>query len=136
MLKFSKATTIALNAMLQLARVDGTSLSTSELATRLEITPHHLAKVLQQLARHNLIESTRGPGGGHRLMGQPKNITLMDIIAVFEMGRQERNGAEIQKTPANNSKQQTSALHRVFDEIDEQVCFTLKSISLKTLMAM
>ncbi len=136
MLKLSKATRIGLDAMVELARGDGTPISTGQLASRLGITPHHLAKVLQQLAKQELIQSSRGPGGGHCLLGLAKNITLMDIIGVFEWGRTRNLQVVEVEGGLGDTSGPGGALRRVFAEIDEQVAFTLKSISLKTLVGM
>ncbi len=132
MLRFSKATQIALHAVHELALCPGERLSTQELATRLSMTPHHLAKVLQQLSRAGVIQSNRGPGGGHSLARHPKNVTLMDVIEVIERRRSEGSEA----WPAESEDRAGAALGAVFQELDEQLAFTLRSISFKTLLAM
>ncbi len=58
--------------------------SALEIATELEIPLHFIAKLLQQLAKKNVISSTKGPTGGFYLT--PKNLELKacDILDVIE----------------------------------------------------
>jgi Rrf2 family protein len=44
----------------------------------------YLAKLLQELSRHNLISSTRGPKGGFYLSDEDRERTLMDIVRVID----------------------------------------------------
>ena len=59
MVRFNKSTMIALYAMMELAREGGDQLSAAEIADRFHVSRHHLAKVLQQLVRSGLAETTR-----------------------------------------------------------------------------
>lgn len=43
-----------------------------------------LAKILQQLARHKILISLKGPHGGFSLLKEPKKITLLDIIRIID----------------------------------------------------
>jgi len=42
----------------------------------------HLSKVLQQLVRHGLLRSSRGPAGGFTLARKPENISLLSVWKV------------------------------------------------------
>jgi len=42
------------------------------------------AKILSQLAAHELISSIPGPGGGYQLAHDPSEIALEDIVRIFE----------------------------------------------------
>ena len=44
----------------------------------------YLAKLLQELSRHNIISSTRGPKGGFYLSTEDRKRTLMDIVRVID----------------------------------------------------
>lgn len=44
----------------------------------------YLAKLLQELSRHNIISSTRGPKGGFYLSAEDRSRTLMDIVRVID----------------------------------------------------
>jgi len=43
-----------------------------------------LAKILQQLAKHKILISLKGPHGGFSLLKEPKKVTLLDIIRIID----------------------------------------------------
>jgi len=50
----------------------------------LSIPSPFLAKILQVLAKHKLLSSTKGPNGGFGLGRDPQNITLYEIVTVID----------------------------------------------------
>lgn len=48
------------------------------------VSPNHMAKVVNQLARLGYVRSMRGIGGGIELAKQPEDIRLGDVIEAFE----------------------------------------------------
>lgn len=52
----------------------------------LKIPSPFLAKILQILAKHKLLSSTKGPNGGFGLGRDPKKITLYEIVTVIDGG--------------------------------------------------
>ena len=123
-MKLQKATTFALLAVLELAADPEAQPSVLEIAAKHGISAHHLAKVLRDLGRAGIVDAVRGVGGGYRFIGNPKRLTLMDIIELFE--------------PARAATQPTTeaglALQRVLDEIDEHAAATFRSITLSTML--
>ena len=85
MLRLSKKADYALMAMKHLAtRPDGASASAREIAEQYDIPVELLAKVLQQLARHNLVTSHQGTRGGYRLARPVPAISVADIIQAID----------------------------------------------------
>ena len=128
-MKLQKATMCGLYATLELAAHGGRQLSAAGIAAKYGISLNHLAKVLRALVRAKLVESVRGAAGGYRFCGNPKRITLLDIIELFEDFPGEEPDA-----PAGNSAGK-QALDGVLHEIDEITIATLRSVSLTTLLA-
>lgn len=82
-LKISDATTLGLHAMVCLAdqhlHVKPKAKSTREIASTLNASEAHLAKVLQRLAHAGLLCSARGPKGGFTLAREADEITLLEV---------------------------------------------------------
>ena len=118
---------LALYSLFEFAGDPLRHISAAEIAQKYEVSPHHLAKVLAELARAGVVQSVRGVGGGYRFAANARRLTLFDVIARFEdvgSGTTDRNG----RTPADR------ALSLVLSEIDEMAKATLKSVTLATLL--
>ena len=84
MIKLSEAASLALHTMVLLADIPDRQVSAREIAHELDVSEAHLAKVLQRLARHGLLNSVRGPKGGFSLARSYSNISLLDIYESVE----------------------------------------------------
>jgi Rrf2 family protein len=84
LLRISEATTLALHTMALLARHGGKRFTNEIIAQKLNASGHHLAKVMQQLAKAGLVESQRGPLGGFRLSMPAKEVRLLRVFEVIE----------------------------------------------------
>ena len=90
MLKFSKKVDYALMALQHIASVQFGELqrarvvNTKEIAEEYNIPVELLAKVLQVLARHGLIESQNGPKGGYLLAREARQITIAEVLGAVE----------------------------------------------------
>ncbi len=58
--------------------------SAADVAEAENIPPFYLAKVLQDLARADLLNSVRGRGGGFVLKRAPEDIKVLDILESVE----------------------------------------------------
>ena len=58
--------------------------SVRELAKKIDIPYHFLAKILQDLTYKGLLVSQKGPTGGFALAKSAKEITLFDIIEAID----------------------------------------------------
>jgi len=90
-LKFSKKADYALLALQYMASVQGGVESNPRVVNTKEIAEEHfmpvelLAKVLQTLARNQIIESHHnGPKGGYVLGRQPKDISVAQVLEAIE----------------------------------------------------
>ncbi|MCX7891564.1 MAG: Rrf2 family transcriptional regulator [Burkholderiales bacterium] len=126
-MKLQKATELALYAILEFAANPSAQVSAAEIAEKYGVSPHHLAKVLRELGRAGLVESTRGVGGGYRFAGNAKRLTLLDVIELFETLGPDP-AALAAGTPGER------ALARVASEIDEIAKATFRSITIDTML--
>ena len=55
-----------------------------KIAGDLDIPMPFLGKILQSLAKHQILSSSKGPHGGFGLAKKPEQIKLLDVIKVIE----------------------------------------------------
>ena len=127
-MRLQKATICGLYAVLDLASRPEAQISAAEIAAKYDVSLNHLAKVLRALVRAGLIESVRGPGGGYRFAANPRRVTLLDVIELFE------DAAPRSVAPAGGESAEERALHRVLVDIDEMEAATLRSASITSLV--
>jgi Rrf2 family iron-sulfur cluster assembly transcriptional regulator len=71
----------AVTAMIDLALRQGTGpVTLAAISQRQQISLSYLEQLFGKLRRNDLVESTRGPGGGYSLGRRPADITVADII--------------------------------------------------------
>ncbi len=83
-LNISDAASLALHGMAVLAQQGQKMVCAHQVASELNVSEAHLAKVLQRLVKAGLIESIRGPKGGFRLNKPADQIRLLDIYQAVE----------------------------------------------------
>ena len=93
MLKISKKADYALMALQYMATVQQGEMNafnihrvvnTKEIAEEHLIPLELLAKVLQTLAKHEMIESQNGPKGGYVLAREPRDISIAQVLEAIE----------------------------------------------------
>jgi Rrf2 family protein len=55
-----------------------------EISKRQDISVKYLEQIIRPLKQAKLVESVRGPKGGHMLAKEPEEITLGQIVRLFE----------------------------------------------------
>ncbi|MFT3741037.1 MAG: Rrf2 family transcriptional regulator [Breznakibacter sp.] len=76
----------AIRAVIYLALNQGEEkrIGIKEISKELDIPTPFLGKILQTLAKHKLLVSTKGPNGGFGIAKSSKEITLLDIVEVID----------------------------------------------------
>lgn len=76
----------ALRAVLYLAvnNESGQKIGIKQISKDLDIPSPFLGKILQSLAKHKLLSSTKGPNGGFGIGKDPKDLLLMDVVQVID----------------------------------------------------
>lgn len=83
LIAFTEAVVIGLHSIVLIGR-SSEILNVTEISTRIKSSRHHVAKILQRLAKEGFISSNRGPSGGFTLAKKPENITMLDIYEAIE----------------------------------------------------
>jgi len=136
-MNLNKSTRYALHAAMEITLSEGRPVTAGQIAARYEIPENVVAKVLQQLVRAGVVRGARGVGGGYRLSRLPGEVSIQEIIDIFEprptadtcMLRDD-SGASC---PAGSEP--SCRLMGLFQEVDETVRATFASVSLATLTA-
>jgi len=102
-----------LRVLLFLGMKDGELATIKEIAERYDISRNHLMKVVYELNRMGYIETLRGKNGGMRLLRQPADINVGELIR-----RTENDFALVECLGADNECRITAAcrLRHVFRE--------------------
>lgn len=94
-MRLSAKSRFAVAAMIDLAlREAAGPVPLNSIGQRLQISLSYLEQLFSKLRRANLVESTRGPGGGYTLGRSTQRISVADIIRAVE-GSQELMGEEV-----------------------------------------
>lgn len=125
-MKLTRSSHYALAAALEMAFAGEEPVSVAKLSERNGIPEAALAKVVQQLVRAGIAQGTRGVGGGYRLARPASQVTLRDVIRVFEPAADRPPGGLRDGWAGRR-------LAPLFDEVDELVQSTFESITLETL---
>lgn len=90
---FSNSSKYALRAVLYLALYSNANkkLVVKDFYKEIEVPKAYLSKLLQELARHQLISSTRGPKGGFYLSKENLSCSLWDIISTIDNKKKLRS---------------------------------------------
>jgi Rrf2 family transcriptional regulator, iron-sulfur cluster assembly transcription factor len=123
-MRLQTSTTLAIFAVLELASHAERQQSVAAIGEKFDVSSHHLAKVMNELARAGMVQSVRGAGGGYQFVGNPRRTTLYDIIRLFE---------DVQSEEESKPSAESRALADVLHEIDDIALATLGSITIATM---
>lgn len=121
----------AVRALIHLAANRNETVTVPELVDELGITRPFLRKIMQLLAKADVIESYKGNKGGFRLIKKPGDIYLIDLIEIFQ-GKFSLNECLLNKDICPNKG--NCILKDRVDDIEEKVKKELESIDLKSLV--
>jgi len=85
----------------------------------LDIPTPFLGKILQTLAKHKILSSTKGPHGGFGLGKNPNDITLMEIVEVID-GQDDFNSCVLGLKTCSDEEKHCS-IHKNYASIREQL---------------
>jgi len=121
----------AVTAMLDLSihYKDG-PITLSEISHRQGISLSYLEQLFSRLRKKNLVDSTRGPGGGYRLSREADQITVAEIITAID----ENVDATRCGGLANCQDDEPCLTHELWADLSEQIYTFLSGISLGQLV--
>ena len=109
----------------------GTPVQVSEIARIQEIPIKYLEQLIRLLRLAGLVESVRGPKGGHLLTTPPHKITLGQVVRIFE-GQEEL--VECVGKPEACGKSSTCRFREAWREATEALYDNLDRVRISDLM--
>ncbi len=79
-MRLADYTDYTLRVLMYCASHPGRRITIAELAEQHQVLKNHLMKIVNDLARQGVLETTRGRGGGLRLLRPPGQIRIGDIV--------------------------------------------------------
>lgn len=84
LLNLSEGASLALHGLAMVARRSPERTTVKQLATALEASEAHMAKVFQKLHKAGVVNSVRGPAGGFSLTESARDINFLEIYRIID----------------------------------------------------
>jgi len=123
----------AVTAMIDLAlRSSNGPVALAAISQRQQISLSYLEQLFGKLRRHELVESTRGPGGGYSLGRKAEEISVADIIVAVDEPIDATGCAGKENCMGDDSGR--CMTHELWANLNAKMIEYLDSISLKKLV--
>ena len=129
-MKLSTRSKYGLRAICYLAEnEDRGYISVSEISENLDLSDNYLEQLIRLLKNANIVESTRGPKGGYKLVKKLDQITVGEVLRVLE-GTFNVTGCLEDGSHCDNE----CRAYFAFNKLDEAINDTIDSITLDTMV--
>jgi len=117
----------AVTAMLDLSLNYGLgSITLAEISDRQGISLSYLEQLFARLRKQDLVNSTRGPGGGYRLSRSADEISVLDVISAVD----EKVDSTACDGKGNCQGDEPCLSHELWQSLSEQIKNYLSNITL------
>ena len=127
----TRDTDYAIRALCCIAQSKKKVVSVRYLTKTLSIPRPFLRKILQLLNKENILDSYKGAGGGFSLAEKVKNISIFDLIEIFQ-GSFKMTGHKFKNKVCPHTKK--CKLKGKLDTIETDVITKLKAINIADLL--
>jgi len=130
---FSKACEYGIRAAIHISHQsqNGNRVSLKTIAKAIDSPVAFTAKILQSLAKNDVIASTKGPNGGYEIIESPDSyVTLLHIVNAID-GDKIYNGCGLGLNTCNEQK--PCPMHDQFKAIRDELKTMLATTSIKEL---
>ncbi|MCW5517171.1 RrF2 family transcriptional regulator [Muriicola sp. Z0-33] len=129
---FSNSSKYAIKAVLYLAlhASEDNKLMVKDICKPINVPKAYLSKLLQDLSRHRIVSSTRGPKGGFYLSELNKDLFVMDIVGVID-GKNKLESCLLSLKDC--SKDKPCPLHHAVSSSRSKMIKSLESTSIREL---
>ena len=109
-------------------RDHGAPVSLAAIAQRQKISVSYLEQLFAKLRQHELVESTRGPGGGYRLARPMESISVADIVFAVDGALES-----VRVDAAASNGGQSCVPQELWHRLNRQMIDFLDTVSLRDL---
>lgn len=127
----TRDTDYAIRAISYMAKHGDKTIPVNELVKSLNIPQPFLRKILQILNQKGLLRSHKGKGGGFKLSRKPADISIADLIKIFQ-GPVRLSEHIFKKKPCPNVK--TCILKKKLDNLEKKLFSELNSLNIKDIL--
>ena len=127
----TRNTDYAVRALCCIAEQKQEVISADQLVKSLEMPRPFLRKILQTLNKEGLLNSSKGKDGGFALTVSPEEITLTDVMKIFQ-GPIRLNECKFKKSDCPDVSD--CLLKKKIDEIEKEVIAKLKAITIASII--
>ena len=127
----TKNTDYAVRALLVLGANEGSYISARDIAKAQNLPYQYLRRILQVLIKEGLVRSKEGGKGGVKIVKDPEDIHLVDVVRIFQGDVRFSECMFRHKLCANRS---TCVLRKRIGTIEEKVVKELEGITIETLL--
>ncbi|MFQ9924448.1 MAG: RrF2 family transcriptional regulator [Beduini sp.] len=122
-MRLSTKVRYGLRSLIALAQEKGELLSISVIASEQELSQNYLENIFAELKKAGIIESVKGAKGGYRLIVDPNEISIVDIMEMLD--HEIHVGGNKKHDVLNDIINQC-----VYERLDKELYTYLKSITL------
>lgn len=125
----------AVTAMIDLAlREAHGPVTLAGISQRQHISLSYLEQLFGKLRRFDIVESTRGPGGGYTLARRPEHVTVADIIIAVDEPLDATQCGGKGNCHGNDEHQGPCMTHDLWASLNQKMVEYLSSVSLADLV--
>ncbi len=130
---FSKSFGYALRGILYVAMTNDESqkVRVDEIASRLAVPRHFLAKIMNRVVKEGILDSTKGPYGGFSVNGETLSSPLIRLLKITD-GMEQFNSCVLQLRKCN--KTNPCPLHFLVEKNREELLNNFSQITIANLM--
>lgn len=99
-----------------------------EIASAQGISEKYISRLIIELRRAGIVDSTRGARGGYRLALLPGEITLLEVVETMEGRISIAGGAPKSNTPGSHGA------HEIWADINNQIRAAMNAVTLQQIL--
>ncbi len=129
----TKASEYALLSLIVISKEDE-AVDVDTLSKKLNISKSFLAKILQSLARNNILTSYKGAKGGFKLSRKPEDISVLEVIEFAEKKAPTVFECSPSQSKCKSNKADVCLIWPFLNRLQMKIDLFLSEISLKDIM--